>query len=233
MPSPDSTHDDLASAAERETFAPVTSVRAVNALRTAILDGQFIPGERLTQERLADFIGSSRVPVREALKTLSTEGLITLVEHTGAWVTALSREECTEVYRVRERIEPLLLEASMLHLTDEDVHMLDDMRRDIDAEPDLNQVVIKDRAFHFMTYSRGGGTFLRETVQRLWNTTQFYRRRFIEQQSNPGRDMISHEHTLLLDAIRRRDVHSASQLLELHIRRTRLALQVADDIFEA
>ena len=83
--------------------------RVADALRSAILEGDYVPGERIRQEVLAKRYGASRVPVREALRMLEAEGLVTLVANTGAWVARISLAECEEMYQIRERIEPLPL----------------------------------------------------------------------------------------------------------------------------
>src|SRR5579862_4151245 len=91
----------------------VASHRIADALRTAILDGSYRPGMRIRQEDIAARSGASRIPVREALRMLQAEGLVTLVANSGAWVARLTLAECAELYQVRERLEPLLLRASL------------------------------------------------------------------------------------------------------------------------
>jgi DNA-binding GntR family transcriptional regulator len=91
----------------------VASDRIADALRAAILDGSYLPGTRIRQEDVAARSGASRIPVREAFRLLASEGLVTLVANTGAWVTRLSLAECVETYLIRERLEPLLLRASL------------------------------------------------------------------------------------------------------------------------
>ncbi len=206
--------------------------RAESLLRQAILDGHFLPGQRLIQEVLADFIGTSRAPVREALKSLASEGMITLVENTGAWVTSYTQAQCIEMYRVRERLEPLLLELSLPYLTDEQMDRLEDLRVEIDAADDVSTFITLDREFHLASYAGHHEPFLHDTVERLWNNTQHYRRRFVERQTPTTRQRISAEHALLVDTIRRRDAEGAGAVLELHIRRTRHALAEASELFD-
>jgi DNA-binding GntR family transcriptional regulator len=86
----------------------VASQRITDALRTEILDGGYQPGQRIKQEDIAARLGASRIPVREALRMLQAEGLVTLVANSGAWVARLSLAECAELYQIRERLEPLL-----------------------------------------------------------------------------------------------------------------------------
>ncbi|HZK60311.1 MAG TPA: GntR family transcriptional regulator, partial [Cryobacterium sp.] len=74
------------------------SHRIAASLREDILTGKYSPGERIIQEELAEQFGASRLPVREALRMLEADGLVTLVAHTGAWVSRLSLAECEELY---------------------------------------------------------------------------------------------------------------------------------------
>jgi len=96
----------------------VASQRIADSLRAAILEGSYRPGERIRQEDIAARSGASRIPVREALRMLAAEGLVTLVANSGAWVTRLTMAECTETYLIRERLEPLLLRISMPFLAE-------------------------------------------------------------------------------------------------------------------
>ena len=88
------------------------STRIADGLREAILRGEYLPGDRIIQEDLSARYGGSRIPVREALRQLESDGLVRLVANTGAWVASLSMAECSEVYQTRERLEPLLLRFS-------------------------------------------------------------------------------------------------------------------------
>ena len=95
--------------------------RVAAELREAILAGEYSPGARIRQEDVAERHGASRVPVREALRRLESEGLVTLVANTGAWVAQLNLQECEEMYQIRERLEPLLLRYNVPLLTDEQI----------------------------------------------------------------------------------------------------------------
>src|ERR1700749_80602 len=94
----------------------VASHRIAESLRTAILDGSYRPGERIRQEDVAARSGASRIPVREALRMLAAEGLVTLVPNSGAWVTRLTMAECAELYLIREGLQPLLLVSRLARL---------------------------------------------------------------------------------------------------------------------
>jgi DNA-binding transcriptional regulator YhcF (GntR family) len=106
----------------------VASHRIADDLRTAILNGSYLPGERIRQEDIAARSGASRIPVREALRMLDAEGLVTLVANSGAWVTRLTLDECVETYLIRERLEPFLLRRSMPGLSDAAIERLGMLR---------------------------------------------------------------------------------------------------------
>ena len=120
--------------------------RVASILREAILAGEYEPGARIRQEDLADRHGASRVPVREALRMLEAEGLVTLVANTGAWVSQLSQAECDELYQVRERIEPLLLRYNAPLLTEAGLDRLDSLAVAMERAGDVEDFLVLDRA---------------------------------------------------------------------------------------
>ena len=95
--------------------------RIADGIRRGIIDGTRPPGSRILQEDLAARYGASRVPVREAIRQLEYEGLLTVVPNAGAWVSTMTLAECEEIYRMRERLEPLLLSYSAPRLTDDEI----------------------------------------------------------------------------------------------------------------
>ncbi len=75
-----------------------SSEKIANELRAQILSGDLLPGSRILQEQLAVEFGASRLPVRDALRRLQADGLVTIVVNTGAWVSKLNKTECEEAY---------------------------------------------------------------------------------------------------------------------------------------
>lgn len=88
-------------------------LRVTGEIRQKILSGEFAPGLRIRQEELAAQFGTSRVPVREALKQLESEGLVVIVPNSGVWIARVDINECVEMWKIRERIEPLALGESL------------------------------------------------------------------------------------------------------------------------
>ncbi|MGA1835408.1 GntR family transcriptional regulator [Herbiconiux sp. 11R-BC] len=209
----------------------VASHRIAATLRESILHGDLAPGQRIRQEIVAEEYGTSRIPVREALRVLQADGLVTLVSNSGAWVASLSQQECSEVYQVRERLEPLLLRMSLPGMTDEIVAELDSLATSMELNNDVETFIRLDRQFHLLSYSTADSTLVSGMIAKLWNTTQHYRRAFSRLVGIGGSAVTHMEHHLLVDAIRRRDGDDAERLLLSHIRRTRLELARHPEIF--
>jgi DNA-binding GntR family transcriptional regulator len=135
------------------------------------------------------------------------------------------------MYRMRERLEPLALAESLPELDDSDLSELSSLQQQIEADTDVNNFLDLDRQFHLLTYAGCRIEQLNTTVHRLWNSTQHYRRAFV-QISGPARMwVVNAEHRLLLDAMFRRDETDAGRFLAGHIRRTRIELGHHPEVF--
>jgi DNA-binding GntR family transcriptional regulator len=202
----------------------VASHRVAAHLRAEIIGGKLVPGERIMQETLAGRFGSSRLPVREALRILESEGLVTLRSNSGAWVAQIDRQECLDIYKIRECVEPLAVAESMPNLRSIDIQRLAAIQAEIDRGTDVERFLTLDRELHLLTYSGCRIEPLNAMVQRFWNTTQHYRRAYTTAIGKERRWMINAEHRLLIEAIRQLDIEGAKTVVWSHIRRTRLEL---------
>jgi DNA-binding GntR family transcriptional regulator len=211
----------------------VTSQRIAVALKVAILAGDIPPGEWLRQDEIATRFGASRLPVREALRILESEGLAVLSPNKGARVPTLSLQEAHTYYRMRERLEPLTLLESLPHLTHAHVARMEELQDEIERNTDISEFLVLDREFHMTSYAGCPSDMLLSTTVRLWNSTQHYRRAFMQLAGNDRAAIVNAEHRLLLDAVRRRDPEDCERFLEGHIRRTRVALTSHPELFEA
>lgn len=209
------------------------SQQIANTLKEEILSGKYPPGIRIRQESIAEQFGASRSPVREALRILEADGLINLVAHTGAWISHLSLTECEEMYQLRERVEPLLLRLSIPHLTNVLISELQELVAKMEATTDVETFLRLDRQFHLLTYSSAETVLVGEMVNRLWNTTQHYRRAYSQMMATSSFKPAHYEHHLLLAAITKRDADDAERILFGHIRRTRLELAQHPDVFNS
>lgn len=211
--------------------AAVASQRIADQLRERILTGKLAPGTRIIQDELAAQLRTSRLPVREALRIVASQGLITLRANQGAWVTTMDMRECDLSYRMRERLEPLLLTESAPGLTDDDIATLDSLQDRIEQTTSVEEFLVLDRELHWTVYRHHNAGELASIVARLWDTTQHYRRAFTQIAGQRRSWIIGAEHRLLIEALRDRDHTSAGQILELHIRRTRVELARHPEVF--
>ncbi|MEV6985691.1 GntR family transcriptional regulator [Sphaerisporangium sp. NPDC051017] len=209
----------------------VASQRVADTLRKQILSGGLTPGARIMQEEVAASLGSSRLPVREALRILEAEGLVVLKPNSGAWVSKMDLAECQATYKLRERVEPLALSESMPNLTSDDLARLDKIQHEIEVNRDVDHFLTLDRELHLITYSGCRIDQLHTMVRRFWNTTQHYRRAYAHLIDPTGRELINFEHRLIIEAIKRGDPTDAERFLAGHIRRTRLALSRHPELF--
>jgi DNA-binding GntR family transcriptional regulator len=230
-----------ADAADTAVPAPSSASRRVaDHLRAEILGGGIGPGDRVRQEDIAQQLGASRIPVREALRMLEAEGLVEHEANKGARVPVLGMHEVDVIYRMRERLEPLAIAESIPHLGAADLRRLEELQRRIEALPsgeavyggaDVARFLELDREFHLLTYGGCRIEQLTSMVVRLWNSTQHYRRAFMRL-TGPGRLwVVNAEHRLLLDAVERGDEVDAGRFLAGHIRRTRIELSHHPEVF--
>jgi DNA-binding GntR family transcriptional regulator len=203
----------------------LASQRVTESIRAMILSGEMAPGSRIRQEELAERFGLSRIPVREALRRLESDGLVLLVPNSSAWVAKIDMQECIEVYKIRERLEPLAISEAVANMSDDDVAVLEDLVTRMEQSPDTEEFLRLDREFHLASYRAAGMQQLYGIVERFWNTTQHYRRAFTKLLGQEGSWITRSEHRLILDALRRRDAEGAGHLVFEHIRRTRFELE--------
>ena len=206
------------SAGSRSDFVrPKTAQQAVaEALRHDITTGKLPPGSWIVQESVAEEFGLSRIPIREALKTLVAEEYITYVPHSGYRVTKLSLAELTEVFRLRSVLEEELLRDAIPRMADA---IIDEMRvcmaeMDRAAEVgDLVAVGIANRRFHYLTFQDGQMARTKRIVDQLWNTADAYRPLYAHLMDL---SLVNSEHLLMVDALAARDIDGAVALNHQH-----------------
>lgn len=194
----------------------------VRELRAAILNGQFQPGERIQQEAVATRLGTSRLPVRDALRELQRQGLVTLEPKRGARVLALGNEELAEIYLLRERLEPALAAAAASRVSDAALEELADvaaeMERIGERGGDAGAWMELDRHFHMTVYEHGSLPRAMRLVESYWDIAVRY---YSAKLAFPASFRLSHyEHLLLLAALGEGRASDAEAIVLMHIRRT-------------
>jgi DNA-binding GntR family transcriptional regulator len=222
------TRADIEAAADVEAHGAVE--RVANGLRRAILAGTMPPGSRIRQETVAETFGTSRQPVRLALKRLESEGLVVLVANSGAWVARVDVDACIEIHKIRERLEALAIEEAVPRFDRESVVRLGEIQTRLETTGDAELSLRLDRDFHLLAYAAAGLPRLGREIERLWDATHHYRRAFALAVGPEEARLADYEHRLLIEAIETRDALGAGRLVQSHIRRTRLAFERRRDL---
>jgi DNA-binding GntR family transcriptional regulator len=157
---------------------PTAQDRAAATLRTAILDGELRPGQRINQEAWAERAQVSMIPVREALGALAGEGLVTYRPRRGYAVTELDLEELEEVYRLRRVLETDALRRGAGRATPDDLQALEDDAdacRAAAAAGDVAGQLGANRRFHDRLHALAGSRPVTRLLGLLWDSTEAYR----------------------------------------------------------
>jgi DNA-binding GntR family transcriptional regulator len=153
---------------EIEREGQVTALEMVLAsVRTGILSGVIEPGERLRQEELAEIFETSRIPVREALRALEYEGLVTSEPHRGFTVATLDADDISEIYELRSLLEAQAVRLAVPLLTDEDLRDLDALYQLLDRAEDPEAALAARETFYLRLFSASGRPRLVGLIARL------------------------------------------------------------------
>ncbi|PAV31112.1 hypothetical protein CIL05_00180 [Virgibacillus profundi] len=186
--------------------------RVLNKLRQAIMSGYFKDGEHLIQDELAELFGVSRMPIREALRQLETEGMIEFVPHKGAVVRSITFKDIEEIYTIRAMLEALALEKSIPLITAEDIEELNELLIKLDEcveKPD--NFVSLNKQFHRLLYSRLNWTRLPKYLKSLGYGIPLTGKQIAKS---------NQEHRLILEAVEKRDPKIGFKRMQAHILRT-------------
>lgn len=190
-----------------------------NTLREAIIVGELKPGERLMEVQLADKMGVSRTPVREAIRKLELEGLVEMLPRKGAHVADLSIKDIMDVLEVRSTLDGLASSLSAARITDEEIKELKHLHTQFVnyVEKDNMQGLIKkDVEFHDIIYRSSRNDKLIQISNNLREQVQRFRVIYIKDYSS-SRELIK-EHTEICDAITGRDAAAAMNFAHKHIK---------------
>lgn len=192
--------------------------QVTNRLRQAITSGLLRPGERLNQADLAERLGVSRMPIREALHKLQAEGLVTLQPYKGAVVAHLSKRELQEIYEMRTALESLAVRIAMEEGNEADLDEADRILRRMDETTDSATWLALNTAFHDLLYAGADRPLLLETIDGLRNKSDRYLRLFASKRDRTA--TAQREHWAIVTALRDRDADRACALLRNHLQST-------------
>ena len=189
--------------------------RCVAAIRTMVLTGTLLPGEKLNQLDIATQLEVSRVPVREALSRLQSEGFVVYKANTGWTVARFNSDELAQLYLMRRLLETEILRTVDLRSVDLDRmrDLLSQMGRisPVDSPEQYQEVNMQ---FHFTVFDTSPLRLLRQEAQRLWYMSAFYRSLYIHAPETSKR--LGTEHERMISAIKARSVERLIQISDKH-----------------
>ena len=202
---------------DMDEFLPLRDV-VFNTLRRAILTGQLKPGERLMEVHLANKLGVSRTPIREAIRKLELEGLVIMIPRRGAEVARITEKSLKDVLEVRRALDALSVELACDRITEEDMKRLLQACQDFEKAAkgkDASVIAKADVALHDIIVEATGNQRLAQLVNNL--SEQMYRYRFVYIKEESKHDMLVAEHREIYESIASRDKERAARAAKLHI----------------
>ncbi|CAN5777462.1 GntR family transcriptional regulator [soil metagenome] len=186
------------------------------ALRAAIIEGVYLPGDRLTLKELTGRFDVSATPVRTGLVNLSNEGLVTLESHRGAFVTPLSAIEIEDIFDLRARLEVLAATTAVPNLTGQEITELRDIADRMQAAEALSAIVALNNEFHMRLYEPCRRPFLLQVIRSSRLRVQQYMRWYVR--DSHALDAAELEHHEMVDACQTGDVDEIGRLVDHHLR---------------
>lgn len=189
-----------------------------NTLRQAILRGKLKPGERLMEIQLANKLGVSRTPVREALHKLEQEGLVLTTPRKGAEVADISAKSLQDVLEVRQALEALAIQLACDKMTEEQIRELEQAAqnfRDILDSDDVTQIAEADVAFHDVIAIATDNQRLIQLLNNL--REQMYRFRVEHLKNKAYHPQLLEEHKEMIEYIRERRKDEATKVIRQHV----------------
>ena len=199
-------------------YLPLRDV-VFNTLRQAILRGELKPGERLMEVQLANKLGVSRTPIREAIRKLELEGLVLMIPRKGAEVADITEKSLMDVLEVRKALEELAVQLCCDKITGKEIEVLhraaDDFRRILKTSDDVTEIAEADVRFHDIIYLATGNQKLIQILNNLREQMYRYRVECIKRkESHP---ILIAEHEEIIRRIENKEKKEAADIVCRHI----------------
>jgi DNA-binding GntR family transcriptional regulator len=194
---------------------------AYDSLKNSIFTNEFKPGDHLSENQVAQSLGMSRTPIREALKVLASEGLVEIHNGVGIFVKQVTTRELSDLFEVRAALECAALHSSLETITDKEIDGIiaewTKAKRKILAgqKTDLDQILILDKDLHSLLVERCSNDFLKALIDAIQTKIMRYRR-LSALALNDGVGIID-QHLDLLNCMKQRNVENLSKMLKEHI----------------
>lgn len=200
-----------------DEFLPLRDV-VFNTLRQAILTGELKPGERLMEIHLANRLGVSRTPIREAIRKLELEGLVTMIPRRGAEVAQITEKSMKDVLEVRRTLDALSAELACERISKEEEEALKKACLNFEAAvktKDTKAIAKADVAIHDIIAAATGNQRLIQLINNL--AEQMYRYRFEYIKDASQHERIIEEHRIIYESIVKKDKEAAAEMAKTHI----------------
>lgn len=197
------------------------SGRVFQRIRDDILQGKYQEHDELREITLGKELGVSRTPVREALRQLELEGLVTIIPNKGAYVTGITPKDVRDIYAIRSTLEGLCARWATEHITDEQLNdleeilMLSEFRIKREGADNAEQISMLDEKFHSILYEASGSRILGKLLSDFHKYVQTARKSSVVSEERARKSI--REHRQILRAIQEKDGDSAEQLANEHI----------------
>ncbi|MBL8160956.1 MAG: GntR family transcriptional regulator [Anaerolineae bacterium] len=194
---------------------------AQERIREAILRGTLPPGTRIDQNQLASDLNTSLIPVREALKSLASEGLVQIIPRRGAFVADFSLTDLENLYEARLMFEGQVAAKAATRLTDSEIEELRSICAEMSgalASGNYDDFTQSNRRFHFIIYEAANNHHLTDMLSGLWDMAERYRYRY--QYILDEHDTVNADHQEILDACVAHDAARLRTAIDNHILRT-------------
>ena len=198
-------------------YLPLRDV-VFNTLRQAILRGELKPGERLMEIQLANKLGVSRTPIREAIRKLELEGLVLMIPRKGAEVAEITEKNMRDVLEVRKALEELAVQLACEKITDEEIEEMKKAAEDfkkILKSKDITEIAEADVRFHDIIYMATDNQKLIQLLNNLREQMYRYRVEYLKDAAIYPR--LIEEHHRMYDALKEKDQKQAVAYVEKHL----------------
>lgn len=200
-----------------DEYLPLRDV-VFNTLREAILHGELQPGERLMEITLANRLGVSRTPVREAIRKLELEGLVIMIPRKGAQVAQITEKDLNDVLEVRLGLEELAMRFACERIDEEQLQAIAEAAKEFERlmkSNDITALAQADVKFHELIYDATKNKRLVQIINNL--REQMYRYRIEYLKDSTARETLVKEHRGIYQALKERDCILAHQWMREHI----------------
>ncbi|MBS6280352.1 MAG: GntR family transcriptional regulator [Lachnospiraceae bacterium] len=190
-------------------------------LREDILSGVYQENDELREVSIGEELGVSRTPVREALRQLELEGLVTIVPNKGAYVKGITKKDVHDIYKIRSLLEGLCAKWATEHITDqqieelEEIVLLSEFHLKKQGQGKAKQVSDLDGKFHKVLYEASNSRILEHVLSDFHKYVKMARTMSVGEKERAEKSI--DEHRAILEAIRKKDANLAEQLANQHI----------------